>query len=231
MLKIQESLRSRIILLLLDGLLLGSITFSVTGCQAVNLMNQILFHDQEQKVKQTIDELLRGQHSYRIEDMDMRFANSVEELGVQITTNPEIYSYQIYRGIQTDLNNYQFLSVDKVPKQSLKILEDESFTSPKKLPQISPDILMISARPKKPGLKTFIGFMFTCYDASTGGSDCGHESLAFSMLYESEKPSTLPPHIMKVSLPLDFCGLKRGCLREKVPTPEGFRPVEGTNRE
>ena len=226
-LRIKQFRQGRIILLLLDSIVLGSIFFSVTACQEVNLINQVLISRHEQEGKQNISAMVRYQLAYRLEHG--RFSNSIEELG--LATDTENYSYRIHRGIQTGLNDYQFLALDKATIKYLKISEDESFTSPKKPTRISSDILMISAQPKKVKIKSFVGFIFSCYDQSTGGTDCLHEPAIFPILYESEQPSTPPPNRMTVSLPLAYCGFKRGCLREKVPTPEGFRPVEDSNPE
>ncbi|HEY9613170.1 MAG TPA: hypothetical protein V6C93_27745 [Allocoleopsis sp.] len=85
---------------------------------------------------------------------------------------------------------------------------------------------MISAHPKKAGLRTYIGFVFSWDNgASTGTPDCADESPTFTRVYQSEQPLTEPPRTMKVSLPLAYCD-KKECHREKVPTPEGFHLVE-----
>ena len=222
-----KQVRQARIILFLGSIFGGSIIFSAIAYQGVNLINQALISRHEQEGKQNVDSIVKAQHAYSVEHY--RFSNSIEELGLAIGT--ENYSYQIHRGIQTDSSNYTFFVLDKAIIKSFKFPEDELFLTPKKLPKISRDILMISGQPKKAGSKTFVGFIFSCEDPTTGGTDCSHESLTFSMLYESKQPSTPPPNRLKVSLPLAPCGFKRGCLREKVPTPEGFRPVEDSNRE
>ena len=225
MLKIKQLLKIRIILLFWHSMVLGSILFSLTACQRVNLIDQVLITQYEQEAKQNVSEIVRIERAYRLEQN--RFSDSVEKLEIVLDT--EKYSYQIHKFIQTDLDKYQLSTLDKETIKSLKINEDESFSPPNKLPRISSDILMISAQPKKTGSKTFVGFIFTCIDPTTGGTDCEHESVTFSRLYESEQPSTPLPDKLRIYLPLDYCGFKRGCLREKVPTPEGFRPVEDSN--
>lgn len=229
MLRIKQVLQSPIILLLLGGIVLGSIPFSLTACEGINLINRVIIAPrQEGEAMNNIGAIMRAQLAYRLEWQT--FSDSIKELGIGYVPNSENYSYRIYTGIQTTLNDYLFLNLDKATIKSLKIPEDEAFTPPKKLPRISSDILMISAQPNKAGLRTYIGFIFTCSDPTTGGSDCAHESVTFSMLYESEQPLTPPPNRLrlKVSLPFAPCQW-RGCLREKVPTPEGFRPVEDSN--
>ncbi len=165
----------------------------------------------------------RAQRVYHLETG--KFTDSFQKLGIGITPNSKKYNYYLNRGIQTSLNDYLFLGLDTTEiEQSLKIPEEESFTPPKKLPRISPDIIMITAQPKKAGLKTYIAFVVSCMDPSTGGSDCEHESVTFAITYQSEQPLTLPPTRLKVSLPLAYCP-QEGCLRRQFPIPEGFHPI------
>jgi hypothetical protein len=229
MLRTQQFLQTRIILWLLKGIVLGSMAFSLTACEQVNQIKEMLIPDQEKKAKQIVSITMGAQKYYRINEGYEKFSDSFEELGIKITPNAEKYSYQIHRGIQIDLNDYQLLTLDKATRQSLKISEQDIWNPAKKFPVISSNVVMISAQPKKAGMKTFLGFVFGCIDQSTGGSDCEHESLTFSIVYESEIPSIPLPNKLKVSLPLDFCDMKRGCLREKIPPIKGFRLVEDTN--
>jgi type II secretory pathway pseudopilin PulG len=229
MLKLKQVLQGRIVLLLLGGIVLGTIPFSMTACEGVKLSNQVInLFQPEQEAKQNIGAIMRAQSAYRLENG--KFSSYLQQLGVGSATNSENYSYRIYRGIQTTLNNYLFLNLDKTTIKTLKFPEDDLFAPFNKLPRISSDIVMITAQPTKAGLKTYIGFVFSCdMDSHTGTADCPDDTAGdFIMLYKSEQPFTPPPSRMKVSLPLAYCDIK-GCLREKVPTPEGFRPVEDTN--
>lgn len=229
MLKLKQVFQGRILLLLLGEIVLGSLLFSMTACEEVNLTNQVINPlQQEQEVRDNFRTISNAQAAYRLEHN--KFSNSFKELEITSATDSKNYRYRIYRGIQTTLNHYLFQDAEQMKTKYLKIHEEEAFTPPKKLPRISSDILMIAAYPKRDGLKTIVEFIFNCNDESTGGTDCQHEPLIFTRFYESEEPSTPPPNELrlKVSLPLAYC--KRiGCLGEQIPTPEGFRPVEDRN--
>jgi hypothetical protein len=230
MLKLKQVLQGRIVLLLLGGIVLGSIPFNLITCEEINLIKQIIIAPlQEPEARQNVGTLMMSQSAYRGEYG--KFSNSLKKLGVGSATNSKNYSYRIYRGIQTTLNDYLFLNLDKTTIITLKFPEADIFDLPTKLPRISSDIVMIAAQPKKAGFKTYIGFVFSCdMNGQTGTPDCPDDSVGdFRMLYKSEQPFTPPPSRMKVSLPLAYCDNKKGCLREKVPTPEGFRPVEDRN--
>lgn len=230
MLKLKPVLQGRIVLLLLGGIVLGSIPLSLITCEGLNLVNRVIIAPrQEREAKQNVGTIIRAQLAYGLEQ-DNKFYSSFQELGISMAISSKNYNYRIYRGIQTTLNKYLFLELEKMTIKSLKIPEEEGFTRPIRLPRISSDIVMITAQPTKPGLQTYIGFVFTCYmQPDIGTPDCPDETVGhFSMLYKSEQPLTPPPSTMEVSLPLAYCNIK-GCLREKVPTPEGFRPVEDRN--
>ena len=229
MLKLKQVLQGRILLLLLSEIVLGSLLFSMTACEAVNLTNRVINPlQQKQEARENLGAIINAQAAYRLEHN--KFSNSFKELEITSATESKNYRYRIYRGIQTTLNHYLFQDAEQMKTKSLKLPEEEAFTLPQKLPSISSDILMIAAYPKRDDLKTIVRFIFNCNDESTGGADCSHESLTFTRLYESEEPSTPPPNELrlKVSLPLAYCE-RIGCLGEQIPTPEGFRPVEDRN--
>lgn len=224
MLKLKQVLQGHIVLLLLGSIVLGSIPFSLITCQGINLINQVIIVPrQEREARQNVAGIMRGQAAYSL--AESRFSNSMKELGVGVGTDTENYSYRIHRGIQITLNDYLFLPSEKTTIKSLKIPEDQIYTPPKKLPKISSDIVMISAQPKKAGLKTYIGFILPCdTSANHGTPDCPDDAPYLMILYESEQPLTPPPSTMKVSLPLAFCDTGE-CNRKQIPTPEGFRSV------
>lgn len=229
MLKLKKIFQGRILLLLLGEIVLGSLLFSMTACEEINLTNQAINPlQQEQEVRKNFRQITNAQAAYRLEYN--KFSNSLKELEIATATESKHYRYRIYRGIQTNLNHYLFQDAEQMKTKSLKLPEVEAFTPPQKLPSISSDILMIAAHPKRDGLKTIVRFIFNCSDLSTGGTDCQHEPLIFTRLYESEQPSTPPPNELrlKVSLPLAYCE-RIGCLGEQIPTPEGFRLVEDRN--
>ncbi len=144
-------------LLLLGGIVLGSIPFSLIICQGINLINQVIIAPrQEQEARQNVGAIARAQVAYHQENGTL--SNSLKELGVGIATDTENYTYRIYRGIRITLNDYLFLALDKTTIKSLKIPEDTletMYNPPTELPRISSYIVMISAQPKKAGLKTW----------------------------------------------------------------------------
>lgn len=233
MLKLKQIFPGRILLLLLGEIVLGSLLFSMTACEEVNLTNQVINPlQQEQEVRKNFRTIINAQVAYRLENN--KFSNSFTELGITPVTDSNVtdsknYKYRIYRGIQRTLNHYLFLDAEQMKTKPLKLPEEEAFTPPQKLPSISSDILMIAAHPKKDGIKTIVGFIFNCNELS-GGTDCQHEPSIFTRFYESEQPYTPPPNELrlKVSLPLAYCE-RIGCLGEQIPTPEGFRLVEDQN--
>jgi hypothetical protein len=183
---------------------------------------------EQQKAINYLYLIIRAQRAYVLERQE--FSDSFEDLSIEFSTAYfKYYTYHIYTGIQTSVNDYLFLNLDKGQiEQLLKISTEVTFTSPKQLPRVSSDILMITAQPKQVGLRTYIGFIFSCDDPSTGGSDCEHESLTLAMAYQSEQSLTPPPTQLNVSLPFAYCPT-RGCLRQQVPTPEGFRLIKDNN--
>lgn len=228
MLKLKQVLQGRIVLLLLGGIVLGSIPLSMITCEGISLIKQIIIAPrQEREARQIVGAIISSQARYSL--AEGRFSNSLRELEIGIITDTENYSYRIYRAINITLNDYLFLASDKTTIKSLKIPEDEMYTLPTKLPRISSNIVMISAQPKKAGLKTYSGFVFSCdLGGSTGTYGCPDDTPLITILYQSEQPLTPSPNTLKISLPLPYCD-KEECSREQVPTLEGFRPVKDRN--
>ncbi len=171
------------------------------------------------EAKHNISAMNRAQAAYFLENTT--FTNSLEKLGVGIKPETVNYRYQIHIGIKTGENRYWFVSQDNIKgrNEPFQRLNGKVFPPPVLK---SDEVVMITAQPKKPELKTYIGLVLPCIDPSTGGYDCNHESLTFNSLYESEKPSVPPPNTLTVSLPLDFCS-SPGCLQKAIPSPNGFR--------
>lgn len=216
----------RLSLITLNSIILAGAIFVFFGHQHL-IYQSFSAPYKQQKAIEFLHLILRLQQAYVLGEQE--FADSFEDLSIELYPDVKSYTYHIYTGIQTTFNDYLFLNLDKTQiEQLLKIPTWARFTSPKQLPRVSSDILMITAQPKQFGLKTYIGFIFSCDDPSTGGSDCGHESLTFAMAYQSEQSLTPPPTRLNVSLPLTYCA-KGGCLRQQVPTPEGFRLIEDNN--
>lgn len=217
-------------LISLNSIILASAIFLLFWHKKLIYQSMTASYEQ-QKAMNYLYSIIRAQRAYVLEKQE--FSDSFEDLSIEFSRDVKNYTYHIYTGIQTTLNDYLFLNLDKGQiEQLLKIQTEATFISPKQLPRVSSYIVMITAQPKQVGLKTYIGFIFSCDDPSTGGSDCEHESLTFAMTYQSEQSLTPPPTRLKlkVSLPFAYCA-KSGCLHQQVPTPEGFRPIEDNNQE
>lgn len=215
-------------LISLNSIILASAIFVIVWYKNL-IYKSIAAPYEQQKAINFLYSIIHLQRAYFLEKPG--FFDSFEDLNIKFSPDSQTYTYHIYTGIQTSLNDYLFLNLDKGQiEQLLKIPTEVAFTSPKQLPRVSSDIVMITAQPKQVGLKTYIGFIFSCYDPSTGGSDCEHEGLTFTMTYQSEQSLTPPPTRLKlkVSLPFAYCA-KRGCLHQQVPTPEGFRLIQDNN--
>jgi hypothetical protein len=133
MFKLKQVLQGRILLLLLGEIVLGSILFSMTACEEVNLTNQgINPLQQEQEFRKNLGTITNAQVAYRLEHN--KFSNSFKELEITTVTDSKNYKYRIYRGIQRTLNNYLFLDAEQMKTKSLKLPEEEAFTPPQNSP-------------------------------------------------------------------------------------------------
>lgn len=176
---------------------------------------------QQAEAKNNIRSMSRAQQVYHLENSS--FTNSLKDLGLGISPENENYSYQIMLGIKTGENRYRFVSPDNINGQKDPFPKLNKTVFPPPLLKFD-QLVMITAQPKKPELKTYIKLIMPCIDASTGGSDCNHDTVTFAAFYESEKPSIPPPKTLTISLPipLPYCS-EPGCLYKAFPTPKGFK--------
>lgn len=223
-LKLKQILKTPIILLILGSICLISLTYL-----GINLLNRfITTARQEREAMQNIRALMRTQGAYYLEWQN--FSDSIEELQIKIAPGSENYRYRIYTAIQTTLNDYLFLNLDK---KTIELIITKDWTRKKapKLPTISSDIVMMTAHPRKAGLKTYIAFVFSCSKGyQMGTPDCPDDGLTSGMFYESEQPLNLPPNRLRLEVDLPFPPCDRtGCIGEQIPTPEGFHPYKNNN--
>lgn len=226
-LKLKQILKTPIILFILGSICLTPITYG-----GINIINRlIIIPRHEREARQQIGAISRAEGAYYLEWQNFSDSLSYERLGLGIAPDSENYRYRIYTGIQTTLNDYLFLDFDKATIKSFIISQKLTQKKAPKLPIISPDIVMITAQPRKAGLKTYIAFVFTCSQGGQMGTpDCPDDGLTSGMFYESEQPLTLPPNRLKleVSLPFPPCN-RTGCIGEQISTPEGFHPYKKNN--
>jgi len=174
------------------------------------------------EAKTYINSMSRAQQAYHLENNN--FTSKFDNLGLGISPENENYSYQSLLAIKTGENRYHFVSPDNIngQKDPFQKLNKTVFSPPLlKFDQL----VMITAQPNKPELKTYIELIMPCLDESTGGaSGCNHESVTFAAFYESEKPSIPPPNTLTIYLPipLPYCS-EPGCLYKAFPTPKGFK--------
>ena len=195
--------------LLVFVLLVGS----VAAIAGAIWLDEISPRKKEAEAKEYLGSMNRAQQAYDLEYLN--FADSIEKLGVGIKTDTENYSYRIAPGIHIGQNRYRFV----FPSSTNKLFQKEKGESKRY------EVVMHTALPKKPELKTYVGLVFLGINSSSTNTSsiiwvC--ESATGSILWESEKPSIPSPNTLTIPSNLDVaCG--KAPAPGAVPTPQGFR--------
>ncbi|MEP0802687.1 type IV pilin-like G/H family protein [Funiculus sociatus GB2-A5] len=181
---------------------------------------------QETEGKQYIRSLNNAQRAYHLETAN--FTDCFESLGLETESDTKNYSYIIAIGTPLGKNRYQFMLPDS-PKKSCQIPK-EKLTTP--YPS-HPSVVMHTAIPKNPKLKTYVGLAFeanTTYGTNSNAIVFVCENYTSSVLWVSKEPSVPPPSIllMPPKIVVDCSGntVPISAPSSIISSPDGFQKVK-----
>jgi hypothetical protein len=166
----------------------------------------------------------RAQQPYFLENGN--FTDCFESLGLETESDTKNYSYRIAIGTPIGKNRYQFM-LPYSPKKSCQIPK-EKLTTP--FPY-QPSVVMHTAIPKNPKLKTYVGLAFQegTYSTNPNAIVFVCEALTGSVLWESKEPSVPPPSILLMPPKIVICGYNTAPISDPssiISSPDGFQKVK-----